>query len=127
LISEIDLLELHAAKQVNLNRAELSLGTLGGGNYFIVLDRDDDDRLYFVVHSGNRNLGKQVATYYQKAVILGLADKSKYVELKRQGREPEIQAEIKKLGDRKVDKNLTFAEGRFFDDYLRHSFCFFLQ
>ena len=94
LMDEIDLTELRAAKQVNLNRAALSLGTLGGGNHFIELDRDDDGRLYLVVHSGSRNLGKQIAEYYQKAAVRDLADKSKegaalIARLKQQGREKE--------------------------------------
>lgn len=123
LLSEIDLSELYAVKQVNLNRAELSLGTLGGGNHFIELDRDDDGRLYLVVHSGSRHLGKQVAEYYQKAAARDLEDKSAEVskliaDLKKQNRETEIQAELKKLGIRKVDKNLAFTEGRLFEDYL---------
>jgi RNA-splicing ligase RtcB len=123
LINEIDLSELCAAKQVNLNRAELSLGTLGGGNHFIELDRDEDGKLYLVVHSGSRHLGKQVAEYYQKAAARDLEDKSSetgklIADLKKQGRETEIQAELKKLGVRKVDKSLAFTEGRLFDDYL---------
>lgn len=123
LLEEIDLRQLRAVKSVNLNRAELSLGTLGGGNHFIELDRDDDGRLYLVIHSGSRNLGKQIAESYQKAAARELAYKSKEVnklvdELKKQGREREIQAELKKLGVLKVDKNLAFVEGALLEDYL---------
>ncbi len=123
LLDEIDLTKLCAAKQVNLDRAELSLGTLGGGNHFIELDRDDDGRLYLVVHSGSRNLGKQIAEYYQKAAARDLEDKSKetgalIAKLKQQGREEEIQSELKKIGVRKVDKTLAFTEGCLFEDYL---------
>ena len=123
LLGEIDLSALRAAKHVNMSRAELSLGTLGGGNHFIELDKDDEGRLYLVVHSGSRNLGKQVAEYYQKAAVKDLVDQSKRVnaliaELKREGRETEIQRELKKLGVRKVDKNLAFTEGALFDEYL---------
>jgi RNA-splicing ligase RtcB len=122
-MGEIDLSKLRCAKQVNLGRAELSLGTLGGGNHFIELDRDDDGRLYLVVHSGSRNLGKQVAEYYQNAAAKDLKNKSRdagalIAELKRQGREAEIQAELKKRGVVKIDKNLAFCEGALFDDYL---------
>ena len=94
-MEEVDLNELRCSNQVNLNRAELSLGTLGGGNHFIELDKDDDGRLWLVVHSGSRNLGKQVAEYYQKAAAKNL--------------------EKKRI---KVDKNLAFAEGQMFDDYI---------
>ncbi|MBQ0104925.1 MAG: RtcB family protein [Armatimonadetes bacterium] len=43
-----------------------SLGTLGGGNHFIEVDKDDEDNLYLVIHSGSRNLGKEVFTYYHE-------------------------------------------------------------
>ncbi|MHC1696025.1 MAG: RtcB family protein [Eubacteriales bacterium] len=122
-MDEIDLTALRVSKQVNHERAKLSLGTLGGGNHFIELDRDDDGRLYLVVHSGSRYLGKQVAEYYQKAAVRDLESKSKdcerlISELKKQGRETEIQTELKKLGVRKVDKTLAFVEGDLFNDYL---------
>jgi tRNA-splicing ligase RtcB len=48
---------------------ERSIGTLGGGNHFIELDRDDDNNVYLVIHSGSRNLGKQVADVYQKIAV----------------------------------------------------------
>lgn len=122
-LDKIDLSALDCVKHVNRNRAELSLGTLGGGNHFVELGQDESGRLYLVVHSGSRNLGKQVAEYYQKAAARDLNDKSKQVnqliaELKKQGREKEIQTEIKKRGIHKVDKNLAFCEGALFDAYL---------
>ena len=122
-MDDINLKELRCAKHVNLERAELSMGTLGGGNHFIELDKDDDGRLYLVVHSGSRNLGKQVAEYYQDAAVKSLKDRSKQInaliaELKKQGRQTEIEAEVKKLGVRKVDRSLAFCEGDLFDDYL---------
>ena len=122
-LAEIDLLALRCAHHVNLGRAELSLGTLGGGNHFIELGRDDDGQLYFVVHSGSRNLGKQVAEWYQKAAADDLKrrrnDGSAIVQaLKEQGRESEIETELRKRSAYKVDKNLAFAEGQLFDDYI---------
>jgi len=99
------------------------MGTLGGGNHFIELDRDDDGRLYLVVHSGSRNLGKQVAEYYQKAAAKELErrrnDASRLIaELKAQGRESEIETALRQREFLKVDKTLAFAEGRLFDDYI---------
>jgi RNA-splicing ligase RtcB len=122
-ISEIDLKSLRCAASVNLERAKLSLGTLGGGNHFIELNRDGDGRLYLVVHSGSRHLGKQVAEYYQNEAARCLKRKSGAAnelinELKRQGYEHAIQAELKKLGVHKIDKNLAYAEGALLDDYL---------
>ena len=66
--SRIDLSQLCCAKQVDLIRAEKSIGTLGGGNHFIEVDRDDEGNLYIVVHSGSRHLGVEVARYYQEDV-----------------------------------------------------------
>ncbi len=42
------------------------VGTLGGGNHFIELQRDDEGRLWIMIHSGSRNLGKQVGDFYNK-------------------------------------------------------------
>lgn len=58
--------------QMNLKRAELSIGTLGGGNHFIEMNEDEQGNHYLVVHSGSRNLGKQIADYYQKLAIEAL-------------------------------------------------------
>lgn len=122
-MNEIDLTQMRCAGHVNLNRAELSMGTLGGGNHFIELDRDDNGRFYLVVHSGSRNLGKQVAEYYQKAAAKDLEkrrnDSSRLIaELKAQGRETEIETELQKLKFLKLDKNLALVEGHMFDDYI---------
>jgi len=74
---KIDLNSLRCAKHVNLDRAVLSIGTLGGGNHFIEIDKDDNGQLYLVVHSGSRNLGKQVAEYYQNLAADNLGRKGK--------------------------------------------------
>lgn len=58
--------ELHCARHINRQKAERSLGTLGGGNHFIELDRGTDDSMYLVVHTGSRHLGAEVAEYYTK-------------------------------------------------------------
>ena len=52
------------------DNARYSLGTLGGGNHFIEIQKGDDGFIYFMIHSGSRNLGKQVAEYYNKLAIL---------------------------------------------------------
>ena len=122
-LSEIDLTALRCANRVNLNRAELSLGTLGGGNHFIELGKDDAGLLYFVVHSGSRNLGKQVAEWYQKAAAKDLEkrrndDSAMIQALKAQGRESEIETELRKRSYYKIDKALAFAEGQLFEDYI---------
>lgn len=120
---DVEIHRLRCAKQVNLQRATMSLGTLGGGNHFIELDSDEAGSLYLVVHSGSRNLGKQVAEYYQKAAAKALdrqrKDASQYIqELKKQGREQEIEAELKRIAPAKVDKNLAYTQGALLEDYL---------
>lgn len=55
---------LRCRKHIDLNKARLSIGTLGGGNHFIELDKSNSGDIYLVVHSGSRHLGVEVATYY---------------------------------------------------------------
>lgn len=66
-IQEVDLSELFCAKHVQIGKAELSIGTLGGGNHFIEADKDEDGNIYIVIHSGSRHLGLEIANYYQEA------------------------------------------------------------
>ncbi len=63
---EIKLEDLFCYKFINPDRAEKSLGTLGGGNHFIEANKDDEGSIYIVVHSGSRHLGLEVANYYQE-------------------------------------------------------------
>ena len=91
---EIDLEELRCAKHVDLLRAEKSIGTLGGGNHFIEANRDDEGRLYLVIHSGSRRLGLEIANYYQNEGFQALA------------------------GEGYVPKPLAWVEGKLLEDYL---------
>lgn len=61
---EFDFTRLRCYSSLNLERVKLSMGTLGGGNHFIELDKDDAGNLYAAVHSGSRHLGKEVTEYY---------------------------------------------------------------
>lgn len=117
----------------DIKRLEKSLGTLGGGNHFIEIDADENGVKYLVIHTGSRNLGKQVAEYYQN-----LADqlcnynideyKEKQQDLiktyKEQGRTKEIQSALLKLKEEyatnqnKIPKDLAYLEGTYRDDYL---------
>lgn len=119
----------------NLNdtkRIERSIGTLGGGNHFIEIDVDEEDNKYLVIHSGSRNLGKQVAEYYQSLAIELMQGKDELyakqekliAEYKAAGRRKEIQAAIKelhrtfqpnKLG---IPKDLCYLEGEYRAKYL---------
>ena len=71
----IDLEELHCAKHVKLDRATLSIGTLGGGNHFIEVDKDEEDNLYLVIHSGSRHLGVEICDFYMKAARKDLEER----------------------------------------------------
>ena len=124
---EIDLTRLRCAGQVNLDRAAHSIGSLGGGNHFIEVDRSDDGRLFLVVHSGSRHLGTEVADFYQEEGRKALWGGAHYqiqetiARLKEEGRFQEIQTTIQTLKkEHKLDipRDLTYVEGRLFDDYI---------
>ena len=63
----IDLSKLKSAKSISEAKAKLSIGTLGGGNHFIEVDKDEEENIYLTVHSGSRHLGIEVAEYYLRA------------------------------------------------------------
>ncbi len=122
-LKKIDLHKLKAARDVNIQRAELSIGTLGGGNHFIEVGKDQDENLYLTVHSGSRNLGKQIADHYQKLAIRDMAHKSKAIRDKiflfeREGKEKNAESHRKKLELYDVERSLAFLEGDLFHDYL---------
>lgn len=111
-----------------------SIGTLGGGNHFIEVDVDDGGAHYLVIHSGSRNLGKQVAEYYQQLAIENEYGSKKLLneirqqtirELKEQGRASEISSTLasiekkfKEGGSGKMPKQLCYLTGQDRDDYL---------
>ena len=124
---EIDLNELKCSPYVNLHRARRSIGTLGGGNHFIEVDRGEDGSLYLVVHSGSRHLGNEVAKFYQDEGRRSMWGGSHYQrmalmeQLKAEGRHQEIQKtmeELKKEHPLEIPKELAYVEGRLFDDYI---------
>ena len=63
-VDDFDFDRLICRDHIRREKAMLSLGTLGGGNHFIELDRDEDKNTYLTVHTGSRHLGKEVAEYY---------------------------------------------------------------
>ncbi|SDK73751.1 RtcB family protein [Natronincola ferrireducens] len=115
--------DLKCKKHVDISRAVLSVGTLGGGNHFIEANKDEKGNIYIVVHSGSRNLGKQVAEYYQQRAYEELANidaiKQEIItKLKAECREKEIKKELKKLKISGVDKALAYLQKDGFHDYL---------
>ena len=119
LADEIDLNELRCIRHVNLHRAVHSIGTLGGGNHFIEVAKGNDGALYFVVHSGSRHLGCEVAEYYQTEGYNALCGNAQFQleevisELKSQSRNKEIQSAIKSLKEQTaipVPKDLAYVD-----------------
>lgn len=113
-------------------RLERSIGTLGGGNHFIEIDVAEDDYKYLVIHTGSRNLGKQVADYYQNLAFELMSGKDKLYEeqdrlikeYKSAGRKSEIQSAIAELHrnfkavNPNIPKDLCYLEGKYREDYL---------
>ncbi|MGN1235011.1 MAG: RtcB family protein [Christensenellaceae bacterium] len=128
-----DLTPLRCYKRLKqVDRLKRSLGTLGGGNHFIEIDADSDGTKYLVIHSGSRNLGKQVAQLYQQLAIDLNVGREEYVarrdELirtyKEQGRSAEIQAALKAMEQEWAEKapmmppDLCYLYGESLEDYL---------
>lgn len=123
-ISRFDLQSLYCYNAIKDKDAYIqqSLGTLGGGNHFIEVNRTSDGQIMIVIHSGSRNLGVQVCNYYQKLAVDTLSKqtdvKAVIEKLKSEGREKEIQSELKKLKPNVVDKELAHLEGICFEQYI---------
>lgn len=126
---EIDLEKLCCAEHVNLVRARRSIGTLGGGNHFIEVNKDGDDNHYIVIHSGSRHLGNEVARYYQNEGFTALCGSARFQidamirEMKEQGRSKEINKKLKQLRKERakatpVSKELAYVEGVLFNEYI---------
>lgn len=132
-IERFDLTGLRCYRSLrDSKRLERSLGTLGGGNHFIEIDKASDETYYLVIHSGSRNLGKQVAEIYQQLAVDLHTGKEDYfirrdeiiASYKAEGRRSEIQNALKalekeyqaKISD--VPNDLCWLYGSFLDDYL---------
>ena len=132
-LERFDLTELRCYRELeHAKRLERSLGTLGGGNHFIEVDAAADGTKYLVIHSGSRNLGKQVAEFYQQRAIDLSAGKADYFEkreeiirtYKEQGRRTEIQPALLALKQAWEEKkpalpeDLCYFYGTYLQDYL---------
>ena len=115
------------------DRIHKAIGSLGGGNHFIELDKDDEGNIYLVIHTGSRNLGKQVAEIYQnhavKHLTAGADDFEKKIRLtieeyKAAGRRDELQSVIKRMRKEHVEaapslpRDLCYVEDEARDNYL---------
>lgn len=124
---EINLYQLRCAPYVSIERAKRSIGTLGGGNHFIEVDRGENGDLYLVIHSGSRHLGTQVCTYYQDQGRFAMWGGARHqideliAEYRAAGRWQEIQSAINALRKEhpiNIPKDLAYVEGKLFDDYI---------
>lgn len=100
-----------------------SMGTLGGGNHFIEIDKDDDDNKYLVIHSGSRNLGVKVCEKWQKLAIESEKKKNDprfelIARLKAEHKEKLIQQELKKLPKRTFDEELAYVPTYLVENYI---------
>lgn len=111
------------AKRVDTMRGELSIGTLGGGNHFIEVNKDDEGCLYLVIHSGSRNIGKQTADYYQELAYKTLTNNTKQKQaiidrLLKEGKKHLIQKALEKVDKPNIPKGMAYVEGASFDNYI---------
>lgn len=126
-----NLQELHCYRSLkNTKWLERSLGTLGGGNHFIEVDQAQDGTKYLVIHTGSRNLGKQVAELYQQLAVDLNKGKETYFQqrdeiirsYKEQGRKKEIQAALEAISWNKreatIPEDLCHLYGSFFENYM---------
>ena len=132
-IERFDLTALRCYRSLrDSRRLERSLGTLGGGNHFIEIDKAADGTYYLVIHPGSRNLGKQVAEIYQQLAIDLHAGKEDYFArrdeiirtYKEEGRRSEIQSALKELDKTykakvsEIPDDICWLYGSFLEDYL---------
>lgn len=132
-VEHFDLMELRCYRGLrDTRRLERALGTLGGGNHFIEVEVSKDGTYYLVIHSGSRNLGKQVAEYYQQLAVDLHMGKEEYfkqrdaliAEYKAQGRRKEIQGVLKEMKRNfeaqpmDAPEDLCWLYGSFLEDYL---------
>lgn len=114
---------LRCKKNVDIVRASKSIGSLGGGNHFIEVGKSSKNELFLVIHSGSRNIGLQVAKYYQNIAWKNVNEvstikKNLIKKLKEEGREKDIDKELKKFQKPKAIKDLAYLEGIDFDNYM---------
>ena len=136
---QVDLSELRCKDHIKWKNQYQAIGSLGSGNHFVELDTNQDNKLFLVIHTGSRNLGLQVAQYYQQAAYDSLHGSDSYHKdreaaerraivdrLTEEGREKEISQALK---DYKYDPHipeeifnipfeLSYVEGQLFDDYI---------
>lgn len=120
--ANFDFKDLRCAKSVDLERALLSIGTLGGGNHFIEVAKSEEE-LFLIIHSGSRHLGVQVCKHYQDIAYKLMNEcstaKTEIInKLRKEGRENEIEATLKSYQKPEYNKDLAHLTGKDMQDYL---------
>jgi tRNA-splicing ligase RtcB (3'-phosphate/5'-hydroxy nucleic acid ligase) len=129
---KLETLKCYSYTKVKPTRIINSIGTLGGGNHFIAIEQDEEGNNYLLIHSGSRNLGVTIATFYQEIAVKLLENrifdfnmkKRELIDrLKSENRHQEIPKEIAKLEKQKpvisqLDKDLAHVEGEDLENYL---------
>ncbi len=127
LMSQFPADQLKCRLQIDVKRMMLSMGTLGGGNHFIEADQGEEGSIYLVIHSGSRNLGKQVAQWYQEEAYRRLnrpsdAELSDFIErLCAEGKEAHLAKALQGFAMKpRIDlpMELAYATGELFADYI---------
>lgn len=108
---------------IKAEELQFSIGSLGGGNHFIEVDKDTSGDFYIVIHSGSRHLGIEVCKYYQNKAIKfhknNCEEQSKLIaKLKSEGREKDIQTELSKIKKESIPNELAYLIGDDLEDYL---------
>ena len=107
---KVDLSELRCKDHIKWKNQHYAIGSLGSGNHFIELDKDEDDNLYLVIHTGSRNLGLQVANYYQQAAYDALHIKDHHRK--------DIGSTDNLENTNDIPFDLSYCEGQLFEDYI---------
>lgn len=122
-----DIENLKCKNHVDLSRAYRSIGTLGGGNHYLEVDKDNEENIYLCIHSGSRHLGLEVAKYYQELAYNNCNGASNddvkqlIAEYKAAGRQREIEQALITLKNTKrtgIPKDLCYLEGSDMENYI---------
>lgn len=115
----------HCITNVDEDALKYSVGSLGGGNHFISIEKDSEDNQWLLIHSGSRHLGVEICDYWQNRAIethdCSKACKEKIDELKKEGRLQDIETELEKIKKEyndTVDAEFAYVEGVDFEGYL---------
>lgn len=122
-VKYVHLEKLRCKSAVGIDKSLKAMGTLGGGNHFIEVNKDSKGNLYLVIHTGSRTLGKYICKHYQEKGYKILTDNTELREFiinkfKAEGKEQLINDELKKIPRINIPKNLAYVEGKDFDDYV---------